>query len=199
VIPVPEHVSARFCTIHRQYLYRIGVTEEKILPITEWKRCWFFKGPFDPEKAAEACRLFIGTKNLSSFCHKLSEKPEDYRTIRTLDRFDVTEGRPLFDPTYDPSYEKIKFYDFHVKGRSFMQRQIRRMVSAVVHYAGSHLSWDETLKLFEPPYEWSSRINVAPPGGLYLVKAELEYDVDDFKPEAVIDGEDNNQIEKLVK
>ena len=77
-----------------------------------------------------------------------------------------------------------------------MQRQIRRMVSAVVHYAGNHLSWEETLKLFEPPYKWSSRLNVAPPGGLYLVKAELEYDVDDFKPEVEIDDQDN-QIEKL--
>lgn len=171
---VPEFFGARHCTASRHYLYRIGVTQSKIVPITEWRKCWFLEEPFCDEKAAKACQLFVGTHDLSAFCHRVAHVPSGYRKTRTLDKFDIHEGRPLFDPAYDPLYQGIRFFDFHVLGKSFMYRQVRRMVSTVVNYARNRLSWDEVCQLFEPPYQWNTKAAVAPPHGLFLISANLK-------------------------
>lgn len=171
---VPETFHVRHSTASRHYLYRIGVTQARVHPITEWHKCWFVGETFCPEKASQACQLFLGgKKNLAAFCHKLSELPKDFPTIRSLDQVEIRPGRPLFEPSYDRLYEGIRFYDFHVRGKSFMYRQVRRMVSLIVHYAQDRLTWEEAQRLFEPPYVWNTKACVAPPFGLFLLNAHL--------------------------
>ena len=172
VEPVPDTFHSRFSSLSRQYLYRLAVTGSINYPITEWRKCYFVPEPFCPEKAAEACKLFTGTKNFGYFCHKLSHKPEGYPTIRTLDHFDIQPGRPLFDPVYDRLYDGVSFWDFHVKGKAFMYKQVRRMVSVVLAVAQSRISLDEVHRLFEEPGYWNSKAATAPPYGLYLVNVE---------------------------
>ena len=190
VEPVPDTFHARHSTVSRHYLYRIGVTQSRINPITEWRKCWFVKEPFCFEKASEACQLFLGgPKNLAAFCHKISSYPPDFPTEKTLNIVEIRPGRPLFDPSYDRLYEGIRFYDFHVQGKSFMYRQVRRMVSVIVHCAQNRVTLEEAQKLFEPPYEWNTKVNSAPPFGLYLLDAKLNTDGEPQGPTQVKDSE----------
>ncbi|KAI9556318.1 hypothetical protein GHT06_018892 [Daphnia sinensis] len=123
---VPPTFHARYSSFYRHYLYRIAVTDKdvKAYPIVEWKKCFFIPKPFCLDKAVKACKLFEGTKDFASFCHHFNQKPSGYPTIRTIDHFYIKPGRSLFDPVYDPLYSNIEFYDFHVKARSFMYKQV---------------------------------------------------------------------------
>ena len=172
---VPETFHARFSSLSRQYLYRLAVANDnniKNYPIAEWRRCYFIPEQFCPEKAAQACNLFLGTKDFASFCHKLCNKPKDYPTIRTLDLFDIQPGRPLFDPLYDPLYNNISFWNFNVRGKSFMYKQVRRMVSVVLTVALGRIDLEEVPRYFAEPGYWNTKAHLVPPFGLYLVNVE---------------------------
>lgn len=169
---VPPTFHARYSSFYRHYLYRIAVIADKdvkVYPIVEWRKCYFIRKPFCLDKAVDACKLFEGTKDFASFCHHFKQQPLGYPTIRTIDHFRIKPGRPLFDPLYDPLYSNIEFFDFHVKARSFMYKQVRRMVSVVLALAQGHMDLDQVHQLFEKPGEWNPRAITAPPYGLYLL------------------------------
>ena len=128
VIEVPPTFSSRFAATSRHYLYRIGVTNSSDTPVAEWKRCHFIPEPFCVDTAREACRLLTGTNEYASFCHKLANLAADFPTVRTIDQFEIRQGRPLMSPDYDPYYDGIRFYDFHVRARSFMYKVRLRSV-----------------------------------------------------------------------
>ena len=186
---VPATFHARYSSYSRHYLYRIGVTPENVKyhPVVEWRKCYFIEKPFCLDKAIEVCKLFEGPKDFASFCHGLSQKPPGYPTVRKLDDFYIKPGRPLFDPAYDPSYSDINFYDFHIKSRSFMYRQVRRMVSVVVAVAKDRMSLEEARQLFENPGKWNPKASTAPPYGLYLLN--IGYNISrDEQPEGAIEN-----------
>ncbi|XP_057374519.1 tRNA pseudouridine synthase-like 1 [Daphnia carinata] len=178
---VPSTFHSRYSSFYRHYLYRIAVTDKdvKAYPIVEWKKCYFIPKPFCLDKAVKACQLFEGTKDFASFCHHFKQQPSGYPTIRTLDHFYIKPGRPLFDPVYDPLYSNIEFYDFHVKARSFMYKQVRRMVSVVLALAQGRMDLDQVRQLFEQPGEWNPRAITAPPYGLYLLNVDYKIPQDE--------------------
>lgn len=176
---VPSTFHARYSSLSREYLYRIGVTDKEIYPAIEWRKCYFVKRPFCVDKATETCQVFQGTKDFSSFCHGLQNQPPGYPTVRALDTFRIETGRPLLDPKYDPSYSGVTFYDFHIKARSFMYKQVRRMVSVVVSVAQNRMTLDEACQLFEKPGKWNSKALTAPSYGLYLLHIDYKIPQDE--------------------
>ena len=180
---VPPTFHSRYSSFYRHYLYRIGVTDLRLHPIIEWRKCYFVNKPFCVEKASEACKLLEGTKNFASFCHGLGQLRPEYPTVRTLDLFEIKPGRPLFDPVHDPLYSNITFYDFHVKAPSFMYKQVRRMVSVVVAVAQNRMELDEVRQLFDNPGTWNSKANTAPPYGLYLLNVDYKIPQEDEQPQ----------------
>lgn len=176
---VPPTFHARFSSFSRQYLYRIGITDSLVYPVIEWRKCYFVQNPFCVEKAVEACKLFEGTKDFSSFCHGYHRRLHDFPTVRTLDYFRIEPGRPLFNTAHDPVYSGITFYDFQIKARSFMYKQVRRMVSVVVAVAQNRMDLDDIRRLFEEPGEWNPRAVTAPPYGLYLLNVDYKIPQDE--------------------
>jgi tRNA pseudouridine(38-40) synthase len=186
---VPPAFHARHSSYSRHYLYRIGVTPEavKYHPVVEWRKCYFIEKPFCLDRATEACKLFDGTKDFASFCHGLNQRPQGYPTVRTLETFHIKPGRPLFDPVYDPLYSGIDFYDFHIKARSFMYKQVRRMVSVVVAVAKGRMNLEEVHQLFDNPGQWNSKASTAPPYGLYLLNVDYKIPQDE-QPQRTIEN-----------
>jgi tRNA pseudouridine(38-40) synthase len=186
---VPSTFHARYSSYSRHYLYRIGITPEdvKCHPVIEWRKCYFIEKPFCLDKAIEVCKLFEGTKDFASFCHGISGRPPGYPTVRTIDAFHIKPGRPLFDPLYDNLYSGIDFYDFHIKSRSFMYRQVRRMVALVVAVANGHMNLDEARQLFDHPGQWNPKAMTAPPYGLYLLDVGYKIPQDE-QPQRIIEN-----------
>lgn len=178
---VPENFHARFSSFSRQYIYRLGVTDSKVFPITEWRKCHFVSNPFNLQQAAEACTLFEGTKNFATFCHGLGRLRPDYPTTRKLDYLTIKPGTPLFNPAYDPLYEGIAFYEVHTKSNAFMYRQVRRMVSVLIAVAQNRMTLDEVRLLFEQPGVWNSKASTVPPHGLYLVDVKYKIPANDVE------------------
>lgn len=176
---VPSTFHSRYSSFYRHYLYRIGITDLKVQPIIEWRKCYFVEKPFCVEKATEVCKFLEGTKNFASFCHGLGNLRPEYPTVRTLDLFDIKPGRPLFDPIYDPLYCNIAFYDFHVKAASFMYKQVRRMVSVAVAVAQNRMELGEVRELIDNPGKWNSKATTAPAYGLYLLNVDYKIPEDE--------------------
>ena len=171
---VPDSFRSRSAALSRHYMYRIALTRSDLHPIIEWRKCHFIRPPFCLEKVKPVCELFQGTKNYASFCHKYSEKPSTYPTVRTIDNFSIRPGRSLLDTSYDPLYNEIEFYEIHVKARSFMYRQVRRMVAVVVAAAQNQMTVDEVQQLFDQPGIWNPKAQTVPPHGLYLLDVDYE-------------------------
>lgn len=186
---VPSTFHARYSSYSRHYLYRIGITplNVKCHPVIEWRKCYFIEKPFCLDKSIEVCKLFEGTKDFASFCHGISGRPPGYPTVRTIDAFHIKPGRPLFDPLYDNLYSGIDFYDFHIKSRSFMYRQVRRMVALVVAVANGHMNLDEARQLFDHPGQWNPKAMTAPPYGLYLLDVGYKIPQDE-QPQRIIEN-----------
>lgn len=170
---VPDTFNARHEALSRHYMYRLGITSKSdFLPTAEWDRCHFIREPFCIDTANEVSLQLQGTHDYASFCHGLSQKPEGYPTVRTINTIQITEGRPLLDPKLDPFYSGIRFYDIHVTSRSFMYRQVRRMVAVLIAAGQKRMNAAEVQQLFDKPGTWNSKASVAPAHGLYLVNVE---------------------------
>jgi len=166
---VPSTFISRYAASSRHYMYRIALTNSRLYPIIEWRKCHFVQEPFCLEKGEEVCELFTGQKNYASFCHKLADLPSTFPTIRTIDSFTIRPGRSLLDSSYDPLYEGLRFYEIHIHARAFMYRQVRRMVSVLIAAAKDQITIEEVQELFDKPGTWNPKAHTAPAHGLYLL------------------------------
>ena len=171
---VPSTFVSRYAASSRHYMYRIALSNSTLYPIIEWKKCHFIQEPFCLEKSYEVCKLFTGPKNYASFCHKLADLPPTFPTIRTIDSFTILPGRSLFDSSYDPLYNDLRFFEIHIQARAFMYRQVRRMVSVLIAVAKDQMTLEEVQELFDKPGTWNPKAHTAPAHGLYLLDVNYE-------------------------
>jgi len=140
---------------------------------------FFCRGPFCEDAARDACRILLDNgqaRDYASFCHGLAQKHAAYPTVRAIKRLELERGRPLFDPRLDPRYSGLRFFDVHVGAKSFMYKQVRRMVGVIVAAAQKRLSADEVHNLLRFPGTWNDKVPTAPPHGLYLIDIEYPND-----------------------
>lgn len=85
-----------------------------------------------------------------------------------------------------PEHSQIRFWEIHVKARSFMYNQVRRMLGAAFSVALGKVSLEVVKDLLDNGEigKWNENIALAPSSGLYL--ANIEYD-----PSQLILTEDN--------
>lgn len=119
---------------------------------------------------------------------KPSHKPEWKPSIITIQTLDFSLGKP-FVPQYDPICENFTYYNVICTARSFLYRQVRRIVSLLIGVGQHKVSIDEIQTLFDTkdPSKWPGRTHMVPPHGLYLMKV-------DYRPEDLI-IKDNISIE----
>ena len=122
--------SARRHVAYRRYVYRIVTpkSEQVYLRkpsaeiISDRHYAWFLPPWFDPEKANNACEMFVGVHNMASF---FKHRPRDFKfdpypkTLRFIHHVSITpgEGYTLTSPDHN-------YYNITVISRSFIREQV---------------------------------------------------------------------------
>ncbi len=152
--PVADDFDARHSASARHYHYRVV---NRRAPLTfERGSAWRVKPRLDAEAMHGAARMLIGRHDFSTF---RDSQCQANSPMRTLDRLDVgREGDDIL---------------FEAGARSFLHRQVRSMVGALVEVGAGRWSAGE----FKTAFEAADRSRcgpVAPPHGLYLVRVDYD-------------------------
>jgi tRNA pseudouridine38-40 synthase len=114
---VADNFHARFSALERRYLYR--VLGRRPPPTLEAGRVWWVPTKLDVGAMQEASRYLIGIHDFTTFRDAQCQAKSP---IKTLDALDVSEGFGASGP------------EIHIvaRSRSFLHRQVRSMVGALV-------------------------------------------------------------------
>ncbi|XP_034247762.1 tRNA pseudouridine synthase-like 1 [Thrips palmi] len=172
---VSQDFNARTWAKQRSYLYRIAVPkahcENEAIPISEVDRCFFLSvSNFNIEAVEEVLSIFPGVHDFSSFSGKPSRALVDRTPIRHVDSCCIRRGNALMPLLYEPSINNFDFWDFIIEGRSFLYRQVRRMVAAAIAVGLGRLSVADVRRSLELSTPIPLSRPVAPAYGLYLAK-----------------------------
>lgn len=199
---VPETFHCRYNAKGRTYLYRLAIAKDYYLeegyrrranyinfvPIEEANRCWFLPNPqIDIERVKEASQLFVGRHDYRTFMNakrKNDKSDHPMYTIRKIDEITIEPGRPLTTTTTDRNPDLYNYWDIQLKGRSFLYKQVRRIIGTLVSHGEGRISEKDIYEMLTIPskYNWISKIPVAPPYGLYLAK--VDYDISALQNES---------------
>lgn len=219
VLQVPDWFHARYLARWRSYRYRLAVLKStafgeqrmsslrRWLPLSELNRCHIVP-PLDVDRAHEAMELLSGQHDFRSFKNVGRTPEEDERdTVREVTDFRLRPATPV--DSDDPLYENFDLWEFHITSKSFLYRQVRRMVSMVLHVALSQPGDANPLELvrhlLENPSKdsWPGGVRVAPACGLYLTHVHYDaahLDVTAEMPEEVAEmyrARDDKRFEEL--
>ncbi|NXT65464.1 PUSL1 protein, partial [Chaetops frenatus] len=170
---VPSTFHARFCALSRTYIYRLlqGCAHYSQIPVFERDLCWApAGGPLDIPAMREAAEFLLGTHDFSTFRSLSSESPFQC-PVRTLLQLEFQPAPGFLSHHYE--HRGLEFLEVKVKSRSFLYRQVRRMVGALVAVGQGRLSPQHIQELLQvkdarafPPHA------MAPPSGLFLKSVE---------------------------
>lgn len=195
VLQVPSWFHARHLALWRSYRYRVAVVKAAALsdgeplrvggirawlPLAELNRCHVV-APLNIDRVHEAMELLSGEHDFRSF-KGVSRTPEEEgrSTVREVTEFRLRPAAPI--DSDDPLYENIHLWEFHIRSRSFLYRQVRRMVSMALHagLSGPEKLDDDPLlvvrRLLENPSKnnWPGNVTVVPACGLYLMRVQYD-------------------------
>ena len=175
-IPVTEDFHARYFAKSRTYVYRFMRAKdqnEHRIPISETSHAFHLRSEtFDIERLKRATQLFMGTKDFRTFSTEaITTKPVQY--VRQLQAITVEKGQPLMP--FDPLCQNFDFWNITFKARSFLYKQVRRMVAALINVGTGKLTERDINIMLQVPNHrnWDPRIQIVPAHGLYL--ANIEY------------------------
>jgi len=152
---VPEDFHARRSAKGKLYRYRLFLRE--VPSPFEFQRSWFVPYRLDLKAMEEAARLFLGTKDFTTFSK--SDRKREVNPIRTIDKIElVKEGYVL----------ELLFV-----GRSFLRHMIRVITATLIEVGKGKLRPEEVEKLFEARSREAAPY-LAPPYGLYLERVYYE-------------------------
>ncbi|GAB0090803.1 tRNA pseudouridine synthase [Sergentomyia squamirostris] len=204
---VPETFHCRFNAQSRTYLYRLAIARGfqvaeglkqqgsrlNFIPIEEINRCYFIPNPLvDIDKAKAAAKQIQGYHDFRTFMSS-SDNNRDHAffALRRIDEITIDPGQALTtQPNLSRTRDLYDFYDIRVTARSFVYRQVRRIVATLLAAGEGILSEKDVYEMLTIPskHTWPSSVKIAPPYGLYLTK--VSYNEDDLKDESP--GEDSN-------
>jgi tRNA pseudouridine38-40 synthase len=149
---VPEVFDARFSAAARHYLYRIVCRPAPLA--LNYNRAWPIKHPLDAARMHEAAQMLVGTHDFTTFraagCQAKSP-------VKTLDRLDVS--------TRDGEIR------IEASARSFLHHQVRSMTGSL-KLVGEGKWTPASMKAALEARDRKACGTVAPPYGLYLVRAD---------------------------
>ena len=146
VAPLDFH--ARFSAIERRYLYRI--LDRRAPPALDRGRVWHVKSPLDADAMQAAAHGLLGLHDFTTF---RDAKCQAKSPIKTLDAATVArEGDEV----------RVSF-----AARSFLHRQVRSMVGALVQVGLGRWTADDLIAALEAKNRGACA-PVAPADGLYL-------------------------------
>nr|XP_030145435.3 tRNA pseudouridine synthase-like 1 isoform X1 [Taeniopygia guttata]XP_041576346.1 tRNA pseudouridine synthase-like 1 isoform X1 [Taeniopygia guttata] len=170
---VSSTFHARFCALSRTYIYRLllGCAHHSQIPVFEQDLCWApAGGPLDVAAMREAAQFLLGTHDFSSF-RSLHAEAAAQSPVRTLLQLQLQPAPGFLQQHY--LHSGLEFWEVKVKSRSFLYRQVRRMVGALVAVGQGRLAPAQLRELLElrdprafPPHA------MAPAAGLFLQRVE---------------------------
>ncbi|XP_064252904.1 tRNA pseudouridine synthase-like 1 isoform X2 [Passer domesticus] len=155
----------------RTYIYRLllGCAHHSQIPVFERDLCWAPPGgPLDIAAMRAAAQLLQGTHDFSTF---RAPQAEAQGAVRTLQQLQLQPAPGLLGQ--HGLHGGLQFWEVRAKSRSFLYRQVRRMVGALVAVGQGRLGPAELQELLQrrdpralPPHA------TAPARGLFLHSVE---------------------------
>ncbi|ETE57619.1 tRNA pseudouridine synthase-like 1, partial [Ophiophagus hannah] len=179
---VSSNFHARFLARARTYIYRVatGCTTYSDLPVFERDLCWANRcGHLNLAAMQEAATFLVGTHDFSTFCSASSETLAR-SPIKTLNWVEVRPSQGFLSEHSNDS--NLKFWELEFVSRSFLYKQVRRMVGALVAVGQSRLQPHHIQELLAARDLMAYPPNtIAPPYGLFL--KHVEYYKSDLETE----------------
>ncbi|KAK3536924.1 hypothetical protein QTP86_027069 [Hemibagrus guttatus] len=177
---VQKDFHARYRAISRTYVYRLatGICRHTELPITEKDLCWTLENmELNVDAMREAGAMFQGTHDFSTFRALSSDAPFK-NPLKTMELVQVDPGLSFSQRHF---HRDIQFWELTFKSRSFLYKQVRRMVGALVAVGRGKLSIRQVQDLLDSRDSMAYPQHMAaPPYGLFLIN--VEYSDSDLKP-----------------
>ncbi|NWI44001.1 PUSL1 protein, partial [Picathartes gymnocephalus] len=171
---VPSTFHARFCALSRTYIYRLllGCAHHSQIPVFERDLCWApAGGTLDIPAMREAAKFLLGKHDFSTFRSLNSESPFQ-SPVRTLLQLEI-QPAPGFLSHHHYQHRGLEFWEVKVKSRSFLYRQVRRMVGALVAVGQGKLCPQHIQELLQLKDARAFPAHaMAPPSGLFLASVE---------------------------
>ncbi|KAK2821301.1 hypothetical protein Q7C36_020644 [Tachysurus vachellii] len=177
---VQKNFHARHRAISRSYVYRLatGLRRHTELPITEKDLCWtLWDTELNVDAMREAGAAFQGTHDFSTFRALSSDAPFK-NPVKTMELVQVEPGLSFSQRHF---HRDVQFWELTFKSRSFLYKQVRRMVGALVAVGRGKLSVSQIHDLLDSRDTMAYPQNMAaPPYGLFLIN--VGYKDSDLKP-----------------
>ncbi|XP_067646578.1 tRNA pseudouridine synthase-like 1 [Eurosta solidaginis] len=197
---VPNTFHCRYNALGRSYLYRFAVAKHRMddigklknanfnsfIPVEELSRCYFLQNcNFDIERLRAGSRMLLGVHNFRTFA-SISRQHSPSRdnprfTLRKIDEINVKSGKTTaIDSNADLAESLYDYWEIEFKARSFLYKQVRRMVGALFALATGRIDERCIYEMLTIPSKnsWDPRVLLAPPFGLYLCR--VHYNENDF-------------------
>ncbi len=145
--------NARFNALGKTYIYKIYFGE--VHSPFDNRYATHITYPMDLNLMRKTAKLFIGTKDFSSFT---SDEPKKNR-MRTISEFSMKV--------------RNKEIQFIIKGKSFLRYMVRNMIGTIIDVGRGQLSYDEIPAIFEAKDRRKAGIT-AKAKGLTLFEVEYE-------------------------
>ncbi len=145
--------NARFNALGKTYIYKIYFGE--VHSPFDNRYATHITYPLDLNLMRKTIKLFIGTKDFSSFT---SDDPKKNR-MRTISEFSMKV--------------RNKEIQFTIKGKSFLRYMVRNMIGTIIDVGRGQLSYDEIPAIFEAKDRRKAGIT-AKAKGLTLFEVEYE-------------------------
>uniref|UniRef100_A0A8C8SLZ3 tRNA pseudouridine synthase n=1 Tax=Pelusios castaneus TaxID=367368 RepID=A0A8C8SLZ3_9SAUR len=169
---VPENFNARFSALSRTYVYRLmtGSSHHSQVPVFERDLCWApGGGHLNVPAMQEAACFLLGTHDFSTFRSVSSDLP--FRSpVKRLDHVDIRPSSGFMSHHYE--YRGLQFWEVEFKSQSFLYKQVRRMVGALVAVGQGKLAPYHIKELLEIRNPLAYPVHLAPAAGLFLKSVE---------------------------
>ncbi|NXP65662.1 PUSL1 protein, partial [Chloropsis cyanopogon] len=146
---VPSTFHTRFCALSRTYIYRLllGCAHHSQIPVFEQDLCWApAGGALDVAAMREGARFLLGTHDFSTFRSPRCG-PAASGAVRTLLQLQLQPAPGALAQHY--LHRGLEFWEVKVKSKSFLYRQVRRMVGALVAVGQGRLAPQDIQELLE--------------------------------------------------
>ncbi|XP_072174906.1 tRNA pseudouridine synthase-like 1 [Diadema setosum] len=178
ITKVPDNFHSQHRAVGRSYLYRFAAGCHKFdFPIFERARCWAIRESLDTTAMVQASENFLGTHDFSAF-RNASPDGDLKSPIKTMDHIEFRRDLGFLDQ-HCPELDGVEFWEVTFYSKSFLYRQIRRMMGTLVAVGLGRLAPSDIARILQSRNNGTMHGAImAPPCGLYL--KEVVYNENDF-------------------
>lgn len=146
------------------------------------------------ERARECAQLFHGVHDFRTFMGAAQQGCErDHPTfsLRSISHISIEPAQPACNQFHQSIASGCyDYWNINVTGRSFLYRQVRRMVGVILAVAQDRLRLRDAYEMLTVPsmQSWCPQASAAPAYGLYLVRVAYDERDKQFPPASPTDA-----------